>query len=165
MKEIVLFILSFFTASFVMAAHPVHVSVCSIEFSKNGSIMAVKLFSDDFGTVLQNNYNDEFVLSKANEKPYRDYIINYVNSNLKITFNRNKSLKFEYDYSEINDDGAIWIYFKAGKPNPAEKMKIVNTLMLDLYEDQTNLLIINQNGKQDGFRFNYKVRELEIDLK
>ena len=156
--------LLFLTANTAMTAHPVHVSVCNLEFTRNGSIMSVKLFSDDFGTVLQNNYNEEFVLSKADEKPYRDYIFNYVSSHLKVTLNRNRSLKFEYDYSEVND-GAIWVYFKADKLSSAEKIKIVNTLMLDLYEDQTNLLIINQNGKQDGFRFNYKVRELEIDLK
>jgi hypothetical protein len=163
-KVLAFFIFFFFTAGSAMRAHPVHVSVCNIELTKNESIIAVKLFSDDFGTVLQNKYNQDFVLSKADEKPYRDYIINYVGSNLKITFNRNKSLMFEYDYSEVNE-GAIWIYFKADRLNSTEKMKVVNTLMLDLYEDQTNLLIINHEGKQDGFRFNNQVRELEIDLK
>lgn len=164
MKVLVLFILNLFAVSSAMTAHPVHLSVCNIEFTKNESIIALKLYSDDFGTVLQNKYNEEFVLSKADEKPYRDYIISYVSSHLKITFNRNKSLIFNYDYSEVNE-GAIWLYFKADNFKSAEKMKIENTLMLDLYEDQTNLLIINNEGKQNGFRFNYQVREHEISLK
>jgi hypothetical protein len=163
-KVLVLIILFFYAESTGIAAHPIHVSICNIEFNKKESIIAVKLFSDDFGTVLKNNYHEEIVLSKADEEPYRNYIANYVNSNLNIIFKGNKILKFVYDYSEI-DEINIWLYFKFDGYNSLKNIKIINTLMLDLYEDQTNLLIINHNGKQDGFRFNNKVRELDIDLK
>jgi hypothetical protein len=145
-------------------AHPVHVSMCNLEFTDKASIIAVKLFSDDFGTVLKNKYGDDFVLTRANEEPYRKHISDYVGSNLKLTLNRNKSVVLEYDYSETNE-GAIWIYFKADKPVKGTSLKIVNTLMLDLYEDQTNLVIMNQGGKQRGFQFTNQVRELEIELK
>ncbi len=164
LKTLVLILLFFCAGSIGIKAHPVHVSVCNSGLNKTGSIITIKLFSDDFGTVLQNRFKEEFVPSRADEKPFRDYISNYISSHLRITLNRNRSLLFNYDYSEVNE-GAIWLYFKVDKIVSSEKMKVVNTLMLDLYEDQTNLLIINFNGKQDGFRFNYKVRELDIDLK
>jgi hypothetical protein len=163
-KALVVIMIFFCFATLDIKAHPVHVSVCNIEFNIKGSTITIKLFSDDFGTVLRNKFNEEFVPSRADEKPFRDYIANYVNSNLKITINRNRSLLFNYDYSEVNE-GAIWLYFKTDKLYPVEKIKVENTLMLDLYEDQTNLVIVNFNGKQEGFRYNYKVRELDIDLK
>jgi hypothetical protein len=154
----------FYSGSIEILAHPVHVSVCNIELNTKESIITIKLYADDFQTLLQNKYNKEFVPSRADEKPFSDYIANYIISNLKITLNRNRSLLFNYDYSEFNEE-AIWLYFKINKMYPFEKVKVENTLMLDLYDDQTNLVIVSYNGKQEGFRFNYKVRELDIDLK
>ncbi len=164
MKELVLILIFIIAGTISADAHPVHVSVCSIEFSQKESIISIKLYKDDFGTVIQNKYNEEFVLSKSEENPYRDYIINYVNSNLQLLVKNNKPLKFTFDYSEI-DEVSIWLYFRINKVIHADSLRIINTLMLDLYEDQTNLLIINHQGKQDGFRFTYQNRQLDIGLR
>jgi hypothetical protein len=157
-------IIFLFAGSISIFAHPIHVSVCNIEFSQQKSIISIKLYSDDFSIVIQNNFNETFTHLKADESPYRDYISDYVNSNLQVFVNNRRPLKFVYDYSET-DHEAIWLYFKVNKVNMSDDIKIINTLMLDLYEDQTNLMIINYEGKQDGFRFNNFTRELDIQLK
>jgi len=36
--------------------------------------------------------------------------------------------------------------------------------MLELWEDQTNLLIINWMGIENGYRFDFNDTEIEIDL-
>ena len=144
--------------------HPIHVSMCNIEITDEQSIMAVKLFSDDFEKVIKNKYKDDFVLSMADKEPYRKYISDYVNSNLKLTLNRKKPINLLYDYSEMNEL-SIWLYFKIDRLNSESSLIISNSLMLDLYEDQTNLLIINYKGKQSGYKFNLRVKEVEIELK
>lgn len=164
MNTFFLNILFILTGCFELFAHPVHVSVCNLEFTDKESIVAIKLFSDDFGTVLKNKYHEDIDLSQADEEPYRNYITNYVKSNFKIISKSNKLVKFVYDYSET-DKINIWLYFKVDKFNSSKKIKIINTLMLDLYEDQTNLFIINQGGVQNGYRFNIQLTEIDISLK
>ena len=144
--------------------HPIHVSMCNIEITDKQSIMAIKLFSDDFEKVIENKYKDDFVLSMADKEPYRKYISDYVNSNFKLIVDRKNSIKFLYDYSEMNEL-SIWLYFKIESLNSESSLTITNSLMLDLYEDQTNLMIINYKGKQNGYKFNIRVKEVEIELK
>jgi len=167
LKGLIAGILFFFTGNMLVSAHPVHVSVCNIEFSGKESIVSIRLFSDDFGMVIHDNFNEELILSRADENPYRDCITNYINSNLQLFTGGNERLKLIYDYSENDgetDGASIWLYFRIDYMNLSDNLKITNTLMLDLYKDQTNLLIINYEGKQDGFRFNYLTRELDIEL-
>ena len=68
----------FYSGSIEILAHPVHVSVCNIELNTKESIITIKLYADDFQTLLQNKYNKEFVPSRADEKPFSDYIANYI---------------------------------------------------------------------------------------
>lgn len=161
MKIILLKALIFFTGYF---AHPVHVSMCNLEFNTKESVIAVKLFSDDFETVLENNFHSDIVLPKSDEEPNRKYITEYINTNLQLFINNKGPLTLSYDYSE-KDSLSIWLYFKTDILPSSGPLKIVNTLMLDLWEDQTNLLIVNHNGEQKGLEFNDHITELEIVLK
>jgi len=163
-RSLILITVLFFLVNTGLIAHPVHVSVCNLELKDKESVIAVKLFSDDFGTVLKNNYHEDIVLSEADKYPLRDFISDYVSSNLRILSNGRKPVKFIYDYSEY-DDTNIWLYFRMRKPVSLKKLRIINTLMLDLYDDQTNLLIVNNEGKQEGFSFNIHTTEADINLR
>lgn len=143
--------------------HPIHVSVCNMELSDVENTISVKLFKEDFSLALKNNYQVDIPMEKADEKLNSQIISKYINSCLQIEMNKSKILKLEYKYSKINED-AIWIYFQTEKTNNATKLRIKNTLMLDLWDDQTNLLIINWKGREDGYRFNRREVEMEIDL-
>jgi hypothetical protein len=145
------------------AMHPIHVSICNLELNDTENIVAIKLFKDDFALALKNNYQAEIQMDKADEKANSEIISKYVNSCLQIEMNKNKILRLDYKYSQINED-AVWIYFQTEKTNNSTILRIRNTLMLDLWDDQTNLLIINWKGKENGYRFNRKEVEIEIDL-
>lgn len=134
-----------------------------MELNDVENIVALKLFKDDFALVLKNNYQADVPMEHADEKINSEIISKYINSCLQIELNKGEFLKLEYKNSEINED-AIWIYFKTGTTNNATKLRIKNTLMLDLWNDQTNLLIINWKGKENGYRFNSSDVEKEIEL-
>jgi ABC-type microcin C transport system permease subunit YejE len=162
--EILLVYLLFtFTGITNSAMHPIHVSVCNLELNDKENIVSLKLFKDDFALALKNKYQLDIPMEKADEKINSKIISNYVNSCLQIELNKNKNLSLDYYYSEINED-AIWIYFKTENIYNATKLKIKNVLMLDIWDDQTNLLIINWKGKENGYRFDRHKVEIEIDL-
>ncbi len=143
--------------------HPIHVSICNIELNNTENTVSIKLFKDDFALALKNNYQVEVQMEKADDNNNSQIISKYVNSFLQIKFSNNKIMDLDYKYSELNED-AIWIHFRAEKIFQATNLRIKNTLMLDLWDDQTNLLIISFNGKEKGYRFNRKEVEIEIDL-
>jgi hypothetical protein len=124
--------------------------------------VAVKLFKDDFTLALKNNFQADIPLEKADEKLNSGIISKYINSCLQIEVDKSEILNLEYKNSEINED-AVWIYFNFKKTNNTHLLSIKNTLMLDLWEDQTNLLIINWKGKENGYKFNRNNIEVEIE--
>jgi len=124
--------------------------------------VAVKLFKDDFALALKNNYEAEVPMDKANEKINSQLISKYINSCFQIEMNKSETLKLDYKYSELNEE-AIWVYFNIENTLHATHLRIKNTLMLDLWNDQTNLLIISWNGKENGYRFNHSEVEIDID--
>lgn len=145
------------------AYHPIHVSICNLEFNESGNTVSIKLFKDDFALLLKNKSSVEILMEKADEKVNSQIISNYINSCLQIEVNKSKNMALEYKYSEINED-AIWLHFQIEKIKNTSTLKIKNTLMLELWEDQTNLLIINWMGKENGYRFDFNDTEKEIDL-
>jgi hypothetical protein len=45
-----------------------------------------------------------------------------------------------------------------------QKISITDGVMMDLYEDQTNLVIVNWSDQQNGYRLNNKNREISFIL-
>ena len=146
-----------------LSAHPVHISVSNLEFSDKGSVVAVKLFKDDLQLAIYHNYSIEIPLENIGNDNYSDIILKYLSEKLKISLNEKKELKLEYTGNEVNDE-AIWIYFSAGNLREVKSVYLINTIFLDIYGDQTNLLILNYKGKQQGYRFNIMHTEKEIIL-
>ncbi len=153
----------FLTGIMNPAYHPLHVSICNIELNGKENIVSVKLFKDDFALALKNNFQVDIPMEKADESSNSLVISKYINTCFQIEVNNEKNLELKYNYSEINED-AVWFYFKCEKLPDAKKLTIRNRLMLDLWDDQTNLVIISWKGKENGYRFNKDEVEIEIDL-
>ena len=146
-----------------LSAHPVHVSVSNLELTDKESVVAVKLFKDDLQLAIYHNYSIEIPLDSIGNDKYSGIILTYLSEKLKIVLNKKKELMLEFTGNEFNEE-AIWIYFSAGNLRETQNIYLINTIFLDIYEDQTNLVIINYKGKQQGYRFNIRYTEKEISL-
>ena len=145
------------------AMHPVHVSVCNMEMDDIENIVSFKLFKDDFALVLKNKYQTDVSMEKADDKANSTLISNYINSCFQLEVNKSRMLALKYKSSEINED-AVWIHFQTEKLGNATQLQITNTLMLDLWDNQTNLLILKWKEKEIGYKFDADVTITEIDL-
>ncbi len=152
-----------FICFFNVYAHPIHVSVSNFEFTGETSLVAVKLFKDDLQLAIYHNYNVEIPLENIGDSIYSEIILKYLFDNMFVYLSKKDTFNLSYEGNEFNEE-AIWLYFSAGNLLKIDSVFLVNTIFLDIYEDQTNLVIINYMGKQTGHRFNIINTEKEISL-
>ena len=153
---ILIFIVTIFASA---NAHPVHISVVNMDISEDGSIrFSVKLFTDDFEHII-NTKNKSNISFNKNTKlsSIEKYVTSYISSNLKIKTNT-LSYVAHYKLTKMTfNKEAVWFYFEIeNKKHNFDKLVVENSLMCDLFQDQTNLFIINIIDKEEAFRFDNK---------
>ena len=149
--------------TYILYAHTIHVSVCNLEFDKGDLTISVKIFLDDLQLAIYHNTAREIDIS--NLTPESNTLVQgYIKKRLQISLNKENKIELKQSGNEINED-AIWFYYKIEDVPGVKNIHIQNTLLLDIYGDQTNLLIINHMGKQTGYRFNIDTWEKNIELK
>jgi hypothetical protein len=144
--------------------HPVHVSLLNIDLDpETGKIEIVfKLFSDDFERIILHKYNVPLeITSKIDPGEKIDTIHKYINESFELSINGTKIDQWEYKGNQINDE-AIWLYYKNLWPGKIQEVSIINEVMMDLYEDQTNLVIVSWRDKQNGYHLDNKNREISF---
>ncbi|MGE0090169.1 MAG: DUF6702 family protein [Bacteroidales bacterium] len=159
-------ILLFFSWFTVCNIHPVHVSVANIEYSKdlNKINISIKIFEDDFRLLFFHLNQVEVDLRiESNYNKYNNLIKSYFNDHFKLSTNSNDILNLEITSWKINED-AIWFYFDTKVEKDISLLKISNSLLLDLYFDQKNLVIIKTPNHELGYQFDCKTTEEEILL-
>ncbi len=145
--------------------HPVHVSVTNIEIDtvKQQIDYSVRIFADDFAYAIEHLYEKSIALDDGISDKEKEIVIDYTNKMFEIIINGAKCLPECRKIESL--DNSLWIYFNVRlKENNISSLKVINRLLLDLFFDQTNLTIVNLDGKQTGYTFNYLTREAEISI-
>jgi hypothetical protein len=144
--------------------HPVHVSLLNVDLDPDtGKIEIVfKLFSDDFERIILHKYNVALEITSKIDPGEKTYAIHkYINESFELSINGTKIDQWEYKGNQINDE-AIWLYYKNLWSGKIQEVSIINEVMMDLYEDQTNLVIVSWRDKQNGYHLNNKNREISF---
>jgi hypothetical protein len=152
-------------AGSVFAFHPVHVSVTNIEIdtSKQKIEYSIRIFSDDFAYALEHYYEKDIIFTDGISREEKEIVTDYINNMLDIVINGSKCLPEYRNFETL--DNSLWVYCDILlNEKEISSLKIINKLMLDFFVDQTNLTIINMNGKQTGYTFDYLNQEAEIEL-
>jgi len=152
---------------FLLAFHPVHVSVTSIEYNKEEEIFLVsfKVFTDDFETNIERKYGVNLNLGKENElKNASEYFSRYFRESFSFIVN-GEELKEPVYLEKKMDDISVWLYYKYPTSGNVEEVGIKNAIMLDIFRDQSNLLIFKYNDFEEGFIFNSKKVKIQFQLK
>lgn len=141
---------------FLLIFHPVHVSVTSMEYNKGEKIFLVsfKVFTDDFETIVERKYGVSLNLGKEDElKNANEYFSRYFMESFIFRVN-GEELKEPVFLEKKMDDIAVWLYYKYPTPGNVEEVEIKNVIMLDMFMDQSNLLIFKYNDFEEGFVLN-----------
>ena len=147
--------------------HPVHVSVTSMDIDpETGQInVSIKLFSDDLEELISRKYNVQLGITALEDPGDNIEALNrYIAEAFLCKINGKDTVVLEFSKLKINEE-AIWLYYTYNYPGKIRKMDMTNMLMLEKYEDQTNLLILTYNDIQNGYRLNNKNQELSLLIK
>jgi hypothetical protein len=166
MRSAILFILitSFFAA---VNGHPLHVSIVNMDVNvDSGSIKySVRLFYDDFQKLINSKYNTllDFNKGKRISLKEQEYILDYLNSSFTISDKEQSKIKPVFMGWKI-ENISIWFYFGMKFNSNTNELFVLNTLMNEIFSDQKNLMILNNNNSEHGFEFNQRNTKYQIAL-
>ncbi|MFP4060547.1 MAG: DUF6702 family protein [Bacteroidales bacterium] len=138
--------------------HPVHVSVMNIEYNEKEKQFhcVLKAFRDDLSENIARNNPGLPLLPTNKEVNISDEILmDYIHSYIAIKINKHDIDSFLFDKLEM-DEESIWIFFNFHYAEKIKSVELQNRVMMDMFEDQTNLVIINIKEKEKGFSLNAK---------
>jgi hypothetical protein len=144
----------------------VHVSVTNFEYlSKNKSAtISVKVFPDDFELAFIHNYNLRLNLGTDSIHPeWEKYTNLYFSKMFSLKVNNKFNIPLVFKNYEVKDDG-IFFYFSAPMSQKIKSIQIDNGILLDVFENQTNLLILSIDGKEKGYNLNFNNYRINLKL-
>lgn len=130
--------------------HPFHISVTSIYFADEEKSLQItaKIFADDLEEALNptdaiaSAYID--VLNPKKQTELDSIVQDYLHQHLTFTVNGHsiqpKYLGFE------REDLTMWCYLEATGIEDLESVKVQNTMLLNTFDDQVNIVHIRANG-------------------
>ena len=147
--------------------HPIHVSVSNVDLDPLGGKveLSVKIFADDFQDLILHKYGVELRIIEQEDPGDKISAVNeYIEEALQLVFNGKETADLQFVEAALNEE-AIWLFYRYEHPGKIRKVDIVNRIMLEKFSDQTNLMIITFNEKQNGYRLDNKTTELSFNIK
>ena len=148
---------------FYTSMHPLHVSTTEMSFNSKEKSMEIscRIFTDDFERILAKKYATKTDLTKSEMHSTMDVLIKkYLEANLQFTIN-GKNVKASYIGFEI-DHEATNVYLEIENISSLQSLNLNNTLLYDLFDDQMNILHIENKGQRKSARTNYPATRLAI---
>lgn len=147
-------------------AHPVHITLTSIEYmpGMDSFNVFVKMYFDDFLIDCKLNGNDiqNKDFSTVNMSS-RDVMEKYLSKKIVLKVNEKilsgKIMEMKLNGNEISMNMG---YGSAGKP---KTVTVKNLIMTDLYDDQSNMIIMKINELEEGVKLTSADTERIFELK
>jgi hypothetical protein len=136
--------------------HPLHLSSMEINYTtKPGTLeISCRLFTDDMEDALKKQFKVPTDLSApAKHKAMDELLKKYIALHLKFQAN-GKPIALNYLGFE-KDREAVIVYVESVPVKSLKKLEVYNTLMYDLFDDQTNIMHVVVNGKRKSDKLDY----------
>ena len=135
-------------------AHKFYLSVTNINYSEKDKALQItlRIFTDDFESVLKERYGIATYLATTDETAIADeYIGKYLRVKFILKIN-GESVKYAFIGKEYKDDIMI-CYLEI--PNvyltKTKTIEIQNEILTDMYDEQQNIVHFKLNGKKKSF--------------
>jgi hypothetical protein len=141
-------ILSFLFLMF--SAHPIHVSVTEIALDEKERELEIiaRIFVDDLETSIR-KANDQSELKLTG--PSTDQLVwKYLEPRFRISLD-GLAQKIKYLGHEFEGD-AILCYIQVGNVKKWNEIEVMNSMITELYDDQSNLVHVTVSGKMKSLR-------------
>ena len=146
-----------------LPVHSLHVSTTEMTFNRKEKSVEVscRIFTDDFERILAQKYAAKTDLSKPEMHAAMDALVKkYMEAHLQYTIN-GKNVKASYVGFEL-DHEATNVYLEIKDVSSLQTLSLNNTLLYDLFDDQMNILHVENNGQRKSARTNYPANRLTV---
>lgn len=153
--------------SALLQFHPLHVSFTSIDIpkGKEEAALSFKFYTEDFSLLFYHLYekNIQPVMDQEFSQDQLGVINGYLTKAFSLVSGQDTAA-LAFVRKEQNEEN-IWLYYQVDLPeNLQNSLILTNLLMLDLYEDQTNLVIVTHGKNEKGYTFDARNHREEIDI-
>jgi hypothetical protein len=154
--------------AFTLLAHPMHVSYTNVEINTDQQTILVshKLYSADFSLLFYHLFEKNIEPQKDIEftPAENDMIRGYMKQRFNI-ISGNDTIELHYVRKD-HEDESLFLYYKGEfEKDTMTEIIINNLLLLDLYMEQKNLVIVNYGAKEKGLTFNWDTRQSVLVMK
>ncbi len=145
--------------------HPVHVIIINMDYvqDKNEISLSYKVHKKDFQLLFAHLYQLNIDFEKEGDyNKYKPKIDEYFSKKFKLVEKENELDLLNKGIK--TDEEHVWFFYRISLKEKLKSIKVLNTLLLDLYFDQKNLMIIQCSGTEKGYRFDINKREEIINF-
>ena len=163
MRQITLLILIILFSA-PAAAHPLHLSITNIIYENGKLNIQMKSFRDDWEVGYFHYYGKVVDFSDPSQREI-PWFKEYLSASFRIATGKEEpALSIEIESVSLEED-AMTIEMHAVVPESPNSLYIYNTLLTDIYPDQTNLVIFVFEKRETGIKFDVKKHNAEVILR
>ena len=136
--------------------HEFHVSKCLVEYkAENAELqISMNIFIDDLELALESRGVEKlFIGTEKEQENANDFIEKYIDQVFQIEIDSQGVVDPTFLGKEVSDDlTSIWCYLQIPMPQPAQSLKVKNSILLETFDDQKNITsIVGPKNKKDSF--------------
>lgn len=149
------FVIFFLFCGFA-ADHPIHISStdCYLDVDNKRFQWSQSIFIDDLELALQ-EYSDSLFLGTPFEHDSAEiFIRQYLEENVSVIVNDHEVPLKLIGKERSEDYAALWVYLEGELPKKAKRkysLDLKNTVLLEVYDDQKNLLNFSDSKERTFF--------------
>ena len=150
----VFFIFFLLASNYVFASknHPFHTSVTEIVYNEKDQLweVSIRLFQDDLEAGLSAFQGKKFQFQPNIDAD--ELLAKYIKTHVGFQINRKLQTPYRYIGFEPQKD-VIWVYLEIPTQQQFAGVYIENSLLVDVFPDQTNLVHIARQDKKKSYLF------------
>ena len=135
--------------------HKYYVSICEINHNAAAETLeiSIQLFTDDLEAAIMHNIQEYQRLGGNNEFDFADEVLfDYLKEHFEINSDK-KHLTLQWVGRESDPTGQTWCYLEVQNVRPFKRIYIKNTILTDLFKEQTNWIHLQTNKKRQSIAF------------
>lgn len=144
--------LNLVTSTVAPPRHEFHTSLAEVEYNTKSRAFEVSLrvFTDDFERGLSTISGKKEVLDKTNK--HNQLIMRYLQEKFFILNKRGKKKAMTFIGKEFKVE-AVWLYIEIPYRESLRKAKFNNSILMEHFDDQVNIVNIIYKGKKESLMF------------
>ena len=163
-RFLVLGIVFIVNTSFLTATHDFHTSLTEMRYNAKSKSFEIsfRIFTDDLQKALSaTNQNRKFVVENNDKNDA--FVEAYIRKHFIAINPKNQKFSFQYIGKEKEGE-ATWIYLEMSVNESFNGVKIQNDILLDMFEDQTNIINLFYQNQKKSYLFNSKNKVFTIEI-